>query len=273
MCNYSPIRISFLLITLFITVLHTPLFAEDIEKNGNIHGAVTTSDGTAAAFVTVQIKSLSKGTLTNEEGHFSFSRLKPGSYTLSVSLTGYETIEQTVEVEEGKTAKLSIRLTVSRSQLQEVVVSSARGRLVNKNTDYVARMPISNLENPQVYSVVNKELLKEQVIVDAKEALRNAVGAAPVTYPAGGLAISSRGFTTSVNARNGMETVASRSSFESETSLFICRMSMCKLPGAAVWPPMLYRPPPMLTGPGVARTAAAISATLRGSSTCATVTG
>jgi len=215
MCSYSPIRISFLIITLFTTVLHTPLFArDDIEKNGNIHGAVTTSDGTAAAFVTVQIRSLSKGTLTNEDGHFSFSRLKPGSYTLSVSLTGYETIEQTVEVEEGKTAQLSIRLTVSRSQLQEVVISSARGRLVNKNTDYVARMPIANLENPQVYSVVNKELLKEQVVVDAKEALRNAVGAAPVTYPAGGLAISSRGFTTSVNARNGMETVASRSSID-----------------------------------------------------------
>src|SRR5690606_12973631 len=68
------------------------------------------------------------------------------------------------------------------------------------------------LENPQVYNVIHKELLQEQIAVDIRSAVQNATGAISKIYPSGGLEISFRGFSTGVNARNGMETLSGRSS-------------------------------------------------------------
>jgi iron complex outermembrane receptor protein len=66
-------------------------------------------------------------------------------------------------------------------------------------------MPLKNLENPQVYSVISKELLKEQVTVDIKSAVLNTPGAVAYNYPAGGVGIAFRGFVSGVNARNGLK--------------------------------------------------------------------
>jgi hypothetical protein len=40
--------------------------------------------------------------VTNEQGRFSLPNLPPGRYTLRVSLKGYQTQRQAVEVEDGK---------------------------------------------------------------------------------------------------------------------------------------------------------------------------
>ncbi len=37
-------------------------------------------------------------------------------------------------------------------------------------------MPLKNLENPQVYSIVGAELMQEQVILDYKDAIKNVAG-------------------------------------------------------------------------------------------------
>src|SRR5262249_55052290 len=52
-----------------------------------------------------------------------------------------------------------------------------------------------------------------------------------------------------------------RSPGENDRMRFIERMSKCRLPGLAVWPPMLKRPPPMDTGPLVRRSASCTSST------------
>jgi iron complex outermembrane receptor protein len=49
-------------------------------------------------------------------------------------------------------------------------------KFAQKETDYIARMPLKNLENPQVYNSIGKELLKEQMIVSFDDALKNAPG-------------------------------------------------------------------------------------------------
>ncbi|GAA6767803.1 TonB-dependent receptor [Flavobacterium sp. CGRL1] len=75
-------------------------------------------------------------------------------------------------------------------------------------------MPLTNLENPQIYSVIQKELLLEQVAVDIKSAVQNSPGVVPISYPSGGVGMIFRGFSVGVNARNGMETVSGRSSVD-----------------------------------------------------------
>lgn len=65
-------------------------------------------------------------------------------------------------------------------------------------------MPLANLENPQVYTAVGKELISEQLIVDFKETLRNVPGVVPNNNTAGGTGGSIRGFNATTTVRNGL---------------------------------------------------------------------
>ena len=114
------------------------------EGKGIITGKVTTSDGEPAIAVTVTLKGTQRSTVTNEQGFFTLRNVTEGAHQLEVSLTGYETISQDVEVEKDKTVRLSIQLTVSKKQLEEVIVSS---RTPNKVNVMVAKTPLKNLEN------------------------------------------------------------------------------------------------------------------------------
>jgi iron complex outermembrane receptor protein len=104
-----------------------------------------------------------------------------------------------------------LQLKVSNKELQEVVINN-RKSLLSKKTETVARMPLKNLENPQVYNVIHKEIFQEQIAIDITTAMRNAPGVVPLNYPSGGFALIFRGFTVGINARNGMETLSGRSS-------------------------------------------------------------
>lgn len=181
------------------------------QKNGKIKGTITTSDGQPASDVNVTLKNSKYNVITNESGAFEFNRVKADAYTLQVSLTGYQTVEKEITVTDGQTTTLDFQLKVSNEELQEVTINN-RKSLLSKKTEYVARMPLKNIENPQVYSVVHKELFQEQVATDIAGVMRNATGVVPLNYPSGGFALIFRGFTVGINARNGMETLSSRSS-------------------------------------------------------------
>lgn len=198
-----------LMFTLSFLLTVCSLFAQ--QNYGKIKGKITTSDGEIAVGVNIILENSKYGTVSNEDGTFEFNRIKPNAYVVQVSLTGYETLEKEVTVTENKTTYLNLQLNVSNKELQEVVVSGKKS-IVSKKTDYVARMPISNLENPQVYSVIHKELLQNQMAVEIGSAIRNSPGVVPLNYPSGGFAAIFRGFTIGINSRNGMETLSGRSS-------------------------------------------------------------
>lgn len=212
--NCNPRAITHAIVLLLAALFSfSSLLAFDNDVNGSITGIVTTADNKPAPFVTVNLKGTKKSVLTAEDGSFTL-HAPAGSYTLEVALVGHQSTTQEITVQSRQVVKLAIQLAVSEIQLEEVTVSSGGHKLYQKETEYVARMPLSNLENPQVYSVITKDLLKEMVITDPREAMKNVTGAAISNYPAGGFSITSRGFSTGINARNGMETVASRSSIE-----------------------------------------------------------
>jgi len=63
------------------------------QQNGKIKGTITTSDGEKAAGVNIILKNSKYWAVSDENGNFDFNRVKPNTYTLQVSLTGYETLE------------------------------------------------------------------------------------------------------------------------------------------------------------------------------------
>lgn len=146
------------------------------DPGGTIKGKVTTNDNKVAADVTVLIKGTNKGTITDENGVFEFRKLTAGTYTLQISLTGYETLEQSIDVEDGKSAALILQLQLSDKQLQEVIVTAGVNKFAKSRSEYVAKLPLKNLENPQTYSVISKALLQEQIVTNFDNALKNAPG-------------------------------------------------------------------------------------------------
>lgn len=148
-------RISFwVALPLFLGFILSGIIVKAAPGGGAIAGRVVTSDGQAAGAVTVSVRATGLWVATDADGRFRFDNLRPGNYTLSVSLVGYRTEEQTVKVEAGHTVETAFSLTLSEKQLEEVIVSGGYNRFATPASEYVAKLPLKNLENPQVYNVI-----------------------------------------------------------------------------------------------------------------------
>ena len=180
---------------------------------GSVSGQVFSSDGHPAGFVTIRVAG--KYVQADELGQFSFTNIEAGDYAIEARYVGLKTQKQTVSIRAGVNTKVEFTLFEDVSTLQEVVVNGERkNRFANKQSAYIARMPLTNLENPQVYQVVTQQLMKEQVSFTVADAMRNAGGTVPVINPSGGLSAYFRGFGTGINARNGMESTSDRSAVD-----------------------------------------------------------
>ncbi|MCF3110637.1 TonB-dependent receptor [Niabella sp. CC-SYL272] len=175
---------------------------------GTIKGRVTTSDNQPAPYVTITAVGTSRNAITDEAGFYTISRVPEGNYNLEASFTGYETITRQVTVIANLPVIADFRITISNSQLQEVIVTSSKNKFVYKSSEYVARMPLKNLENPQVYNVVGRALIQEQVIIERTDLYRNIPGSVPNFSAGGSMGLSMRGFSTTIGMRNGMATSA-----------------------------------------------------------------
>ncbi|MBL7736934.1 MAG: TonB-dependent receptor [Chitinophagaceae bacterium] len=188
--------------------------AVQLVGKGKIKGKVSTSDGQPAQGVSITVSNSMRGTSTNAEGEFELNGINEGTQTISASYTGLATQQVTVTISSGHTTAIAIVLQEDANTLEEVIVNFGSPKITNKQTEYVARMPLKNLENPQVYSVIGQPILRAQVATDVREALRNATGAVVANFPSGGFSITTRGFATGASSRNGMEMNSGRSTVD-----------------------------------------------------------
>ncbi|EDM36954.1 ferrichrome-iron receptor [Pedobacter sp. BAL39] len=143
---------------------------------GNIKGSVKTSDGKPAPFVTVSIKDV-KSTQADEKGDFMLRDVEAGNYRLDASYVGMTTQSSQIKVLAGVTITENFRLAANSQELTEIEVN---GKMVNKfvvrKTETVAKLPLKNLENPQVYTTITRSLLNEQITTDLTDVLKNTPG-------------------------------------------------------------------------------------------------
>jgi iron complex outermembrane recepter protein len=180
------------------------------EAGGIVSGRVLTADGQPAVFVTVQLKGTKRSAITGGDGSFSLRRLPAGHYILEVSLVGYETTSQEIDVEAGTTTTVSLQLQLSQKQLQQTTVTGGRYRLIRTSSDDLAKIPLSDLENAQSYSTVTSTLMTEQGVYNLDDALKNVPGAGKLwaaTDRSGfgnGSSFVLRGFQLNTYLRNGI---------------------------------------------------------------------
>lgn len=221
---------------LLVVCIFSQLSSFSQEKFGSINGIIFTSDKNPASNVSVIIKSTRLGTASDNEGHFEFHRLKPGLYTLEVSLLDYQRFEQVVTVEAGKIIRPVFTLQFTNNQMQEVIFTAGKNKFAVKKSQTVAKMPLSNLENPQSYSSISKELIKEQLITDFGNALRNTTAVYKIQgnrgiNTEGASFYSVRGFRTEVSMVDG---VPSQTNGENDPAM-VEKIEVLKGPSATLY--------------------------------------
>ncbi len=148
------------------------------QKNSTIQGRITDADQKPLSGVNVLITQLNTGTQSNEQGDFNIENLSAGNYTLTISYLGFKTQSKQVSVQNDGVLTLgNIVLYEGNEILNEVVINGERqNKFSRKKTAYVAKLPLKDIENTQVYSTVTNELLESQVVTNFEDALNNAVG-------------------------------------------------------------------------------------------------
>ena len=129
------------------------------EVNGTVF-----SEGHPLAFSNVYLENSTTGTITNENGIFKLTNLKPGSYTLVASFTGYGTSRKRVKIT-NKNLQIKFNL-VEDNSLQEVIIT---GTL----------KAVSRLESPVPVEVYSTTFLKKNPTPSVFEALNNVNGVRP----------------------------------------------------------------------------------------------
>lgn len=191
---------------LLLTCLVFTWIAGFAQGPGKIAGKVSLFNGQPYASASVSLLETGKTTLTDEQGNYFFNNVAPGKYTVRFQVIGNPQKDFLITVAQGEVAKLDYKLEKENVQaLQEVTIAGTTNKFTQKESIYIARLPLKNLENPQVYNSVPKALFQEQMAVDLGSIAKNVPGAGiPMIANQGRVTFRSRGFDTEPNARNGV---------------------------------------------------------------------
>lgn len=144
------------------------------KETGALQGRVLTIDNQPAENVTVTLKELNRNTLTNQQGVYSIKHIKPGQYTLVVTMAGLQSREQSVTVKAQATTETDFTLSENHKQLEEVVVTNHRS--MNDQPVSLGKIAIDPMDLPQSISVLGQGLIREQQALRLSDVIRNVNG-------------------------------------------------------------------------------------------------
>lgn len=161
---------------IFTCLLFISALSAWAQERGTIKGTISLSDNTAAENISIALKGTSYGTVSDAEGNFEIKSVKAGNYVLRISAIGITSVEEKITVVEGQTEIRNFTLSENQQQLEEIIIENSTNKFAKTKSDIVAKMPLKDIENPQVYNTITSEVLKQQVITNFDDALKNAPG-------------------------------------------------------------------------------------------------
>ncbi|PYF74941.1 TonB-dependent receptor [Pedobacter nutrimenti] len=179
-------------------------FQAVMAQTGSIKGKIRSNDGSLLSSVTVSLVESGSKVLSTAQGTYEITGIKSGTYKVTAKFVGMNVQTQTVKVREGEASIADFILTDLDNMLDGVEISSSYRRFGKKESDQVAKLPLKNLENPQVYHIVPKEILQEQVIVTYNDVLKNVTGVSQGLVN-GSNSFYMRGFENRSLLRNGIQ--------------------------------------------------------------------
>ncbi len=189
------------------------------QRSGSISGNLITGDNKPAEGVTILVKNTVKNAVADNKGQFRIKNVEPGEYTLLVSLIGHKDVEQEITVESGKETKVSIQLTLTNKELNEVVVTSNKNSFKTNRVSASLRLQSPILEIPQNIQVVTAKQISNQQIYDMLEGVtRNVSGATKIEHWDNYARITMRGSNVAA-FRNGMNVSTTRGPLTEDMSM------------------------------------------------------
>lgn len=97
------------------------------------------------SFANIHLPKLEKGAMADSEGQFTLSNIPNGTYTVVVSIVGYETFSQNINFPFGDS--LNIGLAPSAIEIEEIIISTPFHKLQSENVMKVERKTVADLKS------------------------------------------------------------------------------------------------------------------------------
>ncbi|MDR6547843.1 iron complex outermembrane receptor protein [Chryseobacterium rhizosphaerae] len=183
----------------------------DAQQNERVNGKVMLSEKVPVKNALLRIVNTSYQSKTNNLGEYYFDNVPPGEYTLQVVLNDIELMREQIRIEKDVYEIPPIYTSTENNVIEGITVYAfSRNKFLDKDSTSVSKMPLRNLENPQAYTSINQQLLKEQITYDISEVLKNVPGMVKMQGSPGrgsgdgSFYYSLRGFPTKVSMVDGL---------------------------------------------------------------------
>jgi len=135
---------------MFALLLPTAAYAQGASAVGEVIGTVTDPDGASLPGVTITIAGEnliqeSRTLVTGANGVFRARNLRPGKYTVTVTLDGFRALQYEVQVRTGAAAELAVTMEVAG---------------VEETIRVISETPLIETSNAQIQSSFNSELIE-----------------------------------------------------------------------------------------------------------------
>ena len=170
-------------ILLTIAILFSLISMAQQSNTGTIKGQIKTNDGLPAEGVSISIQNLNRTTIANNDGYFELKNIAKGTQTLIITLIGYTDLKETVVVKANETSDVNIKLSLSNTALNQVVIVSNKSAFKTNRVSSTLRLQSKIIEIPQNIQVITGKLINDQQIFDMLEGVtRNVSGATRVEH-------------------------------------------------------------------------------------------
>lgn len=148
-----------------------------LSQNNKINGIVKNSTGEPISDAKIHLLGHNKQVTSNQNGFFSMENIMDGTYVIEISAFNFLSLKKEITLTNGQTLTLNFSLFENEKQLNEITVSGKKTNEYFEDSNLiVAKMPLKNLENPQVYVSIPQKLMQDQVATELSDAMKNATG-------------------------------------------------------------------------------------------------
>ena len=184
----STLERSILVAAVLFLVLGASAAAQD---TGRIVGTVTeAANGGAVAGAQVIVEGTGIGAVSGQRGTYSLPNVPAGSRTIVVTMLGFETVREQVDVASGSTVTVDVALPAGFVEMGAITVIGA------------SRRPTRIVEAPAAVSVVTpEEVQREAAHGQLPRLFKNQPGIDVVQSGVQDFNINARGFNSSLNRR------------------------------------------------------------------------
>jgi iron complex outermembrane receptor protein len=144
-----------------------------------IQGVITNQFNKPIPNVLVSLNDLNLKTKTNESGFYQLENLSLGKVVIEIIHPDYAKQIKEVTLIDADTVILNVELSDRKRLFSEVTVIGNKVNMyaIDSNST-LSKLPLKNLENPQIYNSIPQKLLQDQVATEMSDALKNATGVA-----------------------------------------------------------------------------------------------